>query len=85
VKRLLKEGIIEPSLSPLGAQVVVTKVENPKRRLAVNDSQMINRFTLLDAFPLPRISNMVNKIAQFRVFRTIDLELHIIKCCSRMK
>jgi len=24
VKRLLKEGIIEPSLSPLGAQVVVS-------------------------------------------------------------
>ena len=73
VKRLLKEGIIEPSLSPWRAQVVVTKDENHKTRLAIDYSQTINRFTLLDAFPLPRINDMVNKIAQYRVFSTIDL------------
>ena len=74
VKRLLKEGIIEPSLSPWRAEVVVTKDENHKKRLAINYSQTINRFTLLDAVPLPRISNLVNKIAQYRVFITIDLQ-----------
>ena len=73
VKRLLQEGIIEPSLSPWRAQVVVTKDENHKKRLAIDYSQTINRFTLLDAFPLPRISDMVNKITQYRVFSTIDL------------
>ena len=73
VKRLLKEGITEPSLSPWRAQVIVTKDENHKKRLAIDYSQTINRFTLLDAFPLPRISNMVNKIAQCRVFSTTDL------------
>ena len=73
VKRLLKEGIVEPSLSPWRAQVVVTKDENHKKSLAIDYSQTINRFTLLDAFPLPRISDMVNKIAQYRVFSTIDL------------
>ena len=35
VERLLKEGIIEPSLSPWRAQVVVTKDENHKKRLAI--------------------------------------------------
>ena len=73
VKRLLKEGIIELSLSPWRAQVVVTKDENHKKRLAIDFSQTINRFTLLDAFPLPRISDLVNKIAQYRVFSIIDL------------
>ena len=75
VKRLLKlkEGIVEPSLSPWRAQVVVTKDENHRKRLAIDYSQTINRFTLLDAFPLPRISDMVNKMAQYRVFSTIDL------------
>ena len=73
VKRLLREGIIEPSRSPWRAQVVVIKDENHRRRLAIDYSQTINRFTLLDAFPLPRISDMVNKIAQYRVFSTIDL------------
>ena len=73
VTRLLEEDIIEPSQSPWRAQVVVTKDENHKKRLAIDYSQTINRFTLLDAFPLPNISEMVNEIAKYRVFSTIDL------------
>ena len=73
VERLLKEGIIEPSNSPWRAQVVVTKDDNHKKRLAIDYSQTINRFTQLDAFPLPRINDLVNNIAQYRVFSTIDL------------
>ena len=65
VKRLLKEGIIEASLSPWRAEVVVTKDENHKKRLAIDYSQTINRFTPLDAFPLPRISDMVNKVTHY--------------------
>ena len=61
VERLLKEGIIEPSQSPWRAQVVITKDENHKKRLAIDYSQTINRFTQLDAFPLPRISDTVNE------------------------
>ena len=74
VRRLLKEGIIEPSQSPWRAQVVVVKGENHKRRMAIDYSQTINRFTLLDAFPLPNINDLVNQIAQFRVFSTVDLK-----------
>jgi hypothetical protein len=73
VERLLKEGIIEPSKSPWRAQVVVTKDKNHKKRMAIDYSQTINKFTLLDAFPLPRINELVNQIAQYRVFSTIDL------------
>ena len=72
-KRLLHEGIIEPSTSPWRAQVVVTKDENHKKRLAIDYSETINRFTLLDGYPLPRIDETVNKIAQYHVFSTIDL------------
>ena len=77
--RLLEEGIIEPSNSPWRAQVVITKDENQKKRLAIDYSQTINRFTLLDAFPLPRVDETVNKIAQYRIFSTIDLRVHTIK------
>jgi len=73
VERLLKEGIIEPSNSPWRAQVVVTKDDSHKKRLAIDYSQTINRFTLLDAFPLPKMNDLVNDIAQYRVFSTIDL------------
>ena len=72
MERLLREGIIEPSRSLWRAQVVLTKDENHKKRLAIDYSQTINRFTLLDAFPLPRITDMFNKIAQYRVLSTTD-------------
>ena len=73
VKRLIEEGIIKPSDSPRRDQVVVTKDENHKKRLAIDYSQTINRLTLVDAFPLPRMRDLVNNIAQYKVFSTIDL------------
>ena len=74
VERLLKEGIIEPSQSPWRAQVVVTKDENHKKRLAMDYSQTINQLTQLDAFHLPRISDTVHEIAQYKIFSTLDLQ-----------
>ena len=41
VRRLLKEGIIEPSSSPWRAQVVVVKGKNHKRRMAIDYSQIL--------------------------------------------
>ena len=52
---------------------MVTKDGNHGKRLAIDYSQTINRFTLLDAFPLPRMRDLVNNIAQYKVFSTIDL------------
>ena len=74
VSRLLKEGIIEKSKSPWRAQLYVAGGGNQKKRLTVDYSETINRFTLLDAYPLPRINEMVNEMAQYRVFSTIDLK-----------
>ena len=51
----------------------MTKDDSHKKRLAIDYSQTINRFTLLDALPLPKINDLVNDIAQYRVFSTIDL------------
>ena len=69
-----EEGIIEPSISAWRAQVLVTKSENHKKRLVIDYSQTINRFTQLDAYPLPRIDSLVNKIAKYKYFSTLDLK-----------
>ncbi|XP_046844913.1 uncharacterized protein LOC124438758 [Xenia sp. Carnegie-2017] len=74
VQRLLDEGIIEPSESPWRAQVVVTRNDRQKKRLVIDYSQTINRFTHLNAYPLPRIDDIVSKIAQYKVFSTVDLK-----------
>ena len=41
--------------------------------MVVDYSQTINRFTQLDAYPLPKIENLVNNIAKYKVFSTVDL------------
>ena len=75
VKRLLSEGIIEKSSSPWRAQcVVVTREGSHKKRLAIDYSETINKFTHLDAYPVPNIEESINKIAQFNHFSTIDLQ-----------
>nr|XP_039250117.1 uncharacterized protein LOC120327823 [Styela clava] len=74
VNRLLQEGIVTPSRSPWRAQVVVVKGENGKRRFVIDYSQTINKFTQLDAFPLPNMSDIINEIAPYRVYSTVDLK-----------
>ena len=74
IDKLLQKGIIEPSDSPWRAQVVVTRSERHRKRLVIDYSETINRFTQLDAYPMPSIDDAVNQIAQYTVFSTIDLK-----------
>lgn len=73
VEKLLSDGIIEESRSPWRAQALVTINENHKRRMVIDYSQTVNRFTLLDAYPLPNIEDVVSKVSKYSVFSTIDL------------
>lgn len=73
IQRLLKENIREPSNSPWRAQVLVTSNSNHKKRIVVDYSITINKFTLLYAYPLPNIESLVNQISQYEYFSSIDL------------
>ena len=73
VEQLLLEDVIEISDSPWRAQVVITSSENRRKRMVVDFSKTINRFTMLDAYPLPRIEDIVHSIANYRIFSVIDL------------
>ena len=73
VKRLIKENTIEPSKSPWRAQVLTTTNENHKKRMVVDYSQIINRYTQLDAYLLACIDEMVSDITKYRIFSTLDL------------
>ena len=64
VQRLLAEDIIKHSSPPWRAQVLVTSNERQKKRLVVDYSQTINRFIELDAYPLPRIDQLIEKISE---------------------
>jgi len=68
VKRLLDAGLIEPSGSPWRAQVLVPAHQNHGKCMVVDHSQTINRYTHLDAYPLPRIDEMVERVANYRMY-----------------
>lgn len=74
ISKLLSDGIIVESNSPWRAQVLVTKSETHKKRMVIDYSQTINKFTLLDAYPLPNIDDLVHKVSTFKIFSTIDLQ-----------
>ena len=48
--------------------------ERHKKRVVIDYSQTINRFTELNAHPIPRIDEQINKIARGKVFSTLDLK-----------
>ena len=85
VRKLYAEGVIEPSSSPWRSQVLVTSEGTHKRRMVVDYSQTINKFTELDAYPVPRTSDIANSLTQYKVFSTFDLKVHIIRYSSRMR
>ena len=75
IKRQESTGVIRSSNSLRRAQVLVVK--NPKsgkKRLCVDYSQTIKLYTLLDAYPLLRIENLVGKLSAYQIFSTYDLK-----------
>ena len=85
IQQLLLDDVIEVSDSPWRAQVVVTSNGNRKKRMVVDFSKTINRFTMLDAYPLPRIEDIVHSIANYRIFSVIDLSkaYYQVEICER--
>ncbi|XP_066979054.1 uncharacterized protein [Macrobrachium rosenbergii] len=49
-------------------------LDRHKKRLCIDYSQTINQYTELDAYPLPRIEDMVHSLAKYNVFSTFDLK-----------
>ena len=87
IQKLLEDRIIEKSNSPWRAQVFVVSNSSRKRRMVIDYSQTINRFTFLDAYPIPRVEDVVNKVSKHSVYSTIDLRsaYHQIPILEREK
>ena len=66
--KLLRQGIIEPSMSPWASPLVPVRKKNGKLRICV-DFRAVNDVTKKDSFPLPCISDAVNHFRGSRYFR----------------
>jgi len=56
---ICSNDIIEPSSSPWRTQVLIVNDGRHKKRLVIDYSRTVYRFTLLDAYPLSRIDDLI--------------------------
>ena len=69
---LLDKGFIRLSTSPWGAQVLFVKKKDKTLRLCI-DYRQLNRVTIKNRYPLPRIYDLFDQLRGARVYFKIDL------------
>ena len=72
LKELLDKGFIRPSVSPWGAPVLFVKKKDGTLRMCI-DYRQINKVTVKNKYPLPRIEDLFDQLKGASVFSKIDL------------
>lgn len=68
----LKSGRIRPSKSPMASPVFFVKKKDGSLRL-VQDYRKLNDMTIKNSYPLPLISDLVNKLSKAKYFTKLDV------------
>ncbi|KAG7588696.1 Zinc finger CCHC-type [Arabidopsis suecica] len=72
LEELLDKGFIRPSSSPWGAPVLFVKKKDGSFRLCI-DYRGLNRVTVKNKYPLPRIDELLDQLRGAKWFSKIDL------------
>ncbi|KAL0451351.1 UNVERIFIED_CONTAM: Transposon Ty3-G Gag-Pol polyprotein [Sesamum latifolium] len=70
LEELLEKGFIQPSTSPWGAPVLFVKKKDGSMRLCV-DYRQLNRVTVKNKYPLPRIDDLLDQLKGATTFSKI--------------
>ena len=72
VNKMLSKGVIEPSDSPWSSPPVLVRKKDSTHHFCV-DYRKVNGVTRRDAYPLPRIDDCLDCLADAKWFCTLDL------------
>ncbi|KAL9265864.1 Retrovirus-related Pol polyprotein from transposon 17.6-like protein, partial [Drosera capensis] len=72
LEELLEKGYIRPSVSPWGAPVLFVKKKEGSMRLCI-DYRELNKITIKNRYPLPRIDDLFDQLQGASVYSKIDL------------
>jgi hypothetical protein len=72
LKELLDLGLIHPSVSPWGAPVIFIRKKDGSWRLCI-DYRQLNKATIKNQYPSPRIDDLFDQMKGVTVFSKIDL------------
>ncbi|GJY00858.1 reverse transcriptase domain-containing protein [Tanacetum coccineum] len=74
LQELADQGFIRPSTSPWGAPVLFVKKKDGSFRMCI-DYQELNKLTIKNRYPLPRIDDLFDQLQGSSVYSKIDLRL----------
>ncbi|GJP30443.1 hypothetical protein CLOM_g1710 [Closterium sp. NIES-68] len=72
IEYLLAKGLIRPSTSPYGAQVLFTTKPDGSLRMCI-DYRALNKQTIKNKYPIPRIDDLLDQLRGATVFSKLDL------------
>ena len=72
LQELVDRGFIRPSISPWGVPVLFVKKKDDTWRLCI-DYRQLNKVTIRNKYPLPRIDDLFDQLLGAKVFSKIDL------------
>ncbi|XP_018855499.2 uncharacterized protein K02A2.6-like, partial [Juglans regia] len=72
LQELVDKGFIQPSTSPWGAPVLFVKKKDGTLRMCI-DYRELNKVTIKNKYPLPRIDDLFDQLQGAAVFSKIDL------------
>ena len=72
LEELLEKGFIRPSSSPWGAPILFVKKKDVSMRMCI-DYRELNKLTIKNKYPLPRIDDLFDQLQGTAWFSKIDL------------
>ena len=72
LKEMLKQGIIEPSVSEWAAPIVPIVIKDGSLRLCV-DYWHLNATSQTNTYPMPRIDELIDQLGHAQFLSTLDL------------
>ena len=71
--QMLKDDIVEPSSSPWSSPVLLVKKPGGKHRFCI-DYRRLNSLTKKDAYPLPYVNSILDRLRDARYLSSIDIK-----------
>ena len=72
MEEMVNKGFVRPSTSPWGAPVLFVKKKDGSMRLCI-DYRELNKVTIRNQYPLPRIDDLLDQLQGAKVLSKIDL------------
>jgi transposase InsO family protein len=80
INQMEQNGIIRPSCSSYATEIVLVRKKDGPWRICI-DYRLLNKFTKVDKYPLPRIADLLRSLKGSSVFIALDLRAGYWNIC----